>query len=98
MPCGLISTTTTFAIGFPLASLTLPVIATVVGRGLLSFSTGDVSSDGAVTDTGVESGVAVGAGSGVVEAGGASGEAAGVGSGVPGVAVSGVAPALAGGD
>ena len=68
MPCGLISTTTTLAIGFPLASFTRPVIVTVARDGLSIFSTGEVSC------VDVEAGVGSAAEVGVGEApGGASG-------------------------
>ena len=82
VPCGLISTTTTFASGLPVESFTRPVIATVVCGGLFSFSTGDVSSGSVATGPGVDSGVAAGEASGVVVAAGASGDDAGVDSGV----------------
>ena len=83
VPCGLISTTTTFARGLPFKSFTRPVIATVVCGGLSIFSTGEESSVGLAAGAGVASGVAAGVGSGVGEVtDGASGDDAGVGSGV----------------
>lgn len=61
MPCGLISTTTTFASGLPLASLTRPVIVTFT-RGGAVVSTGvvGVSTVGVGDATGEASGVALG--------------------------------------
>lgn len=83
VPCGLISTTTTFAIGLPLASFTRPVIITVARGGLSIFSTGEVSSVGVEAGAGVGSGVEVGKISGVgAVTGGASGVGLAMGSGV----------------
>ena len=80
VPCGLISTTTTFASRVPLESYPRPVIVTVVGVGLSIFSTGEASSFGVAAGAGVDSGVAAGVGSGVAEVkGGASVVDAGVG-------------------
>lgn len=88
-PCALISTTTTLVRVLPLASLTRPVIVTVVRGGLSIFSTGEASRAGA----GVDSGVADGEGSGVgaapdgagVDEDFGSGVASGVGEGGDGV-------------
>ena len=61
VPCGLISTTTTFAIGLPLASLTCPVIEIVTRLGaIISPGTGDVLSEVCVGASGV--GLALGSG------------------------------------
>lgn len=92
------NTTTTFAIGLSLASLTRPPIVTVARAGLSIFSTGDVSSEVGAEDaapgvpgagaTTVESGVGVGAGEEVGSLGEGVTEAgaaddAGVGAGSP---------------
>ena len=99
VPCGLISTITTFASGLPPESFTCPVIVTVVRVGLSIFSTGDASSVGVVDGAGVESGIAIGVGSGVREAtDGASGDDTGVGSLVASARVSGVAAGVLSGD
>lgn len=72
VPCGLTSTTTTFAIGLPAASLTRPLIVTVARGALSIFSTGEVASEGWDVGAGVGSGVG-------------AGDASGVGAGVSGV-------------
>lgn len=106
MPRGLISTTTTFAIGLPAASFTRPERVTVA-RGLAAASTGApiVSTGEMGVGTGVsgaavarvESGAGVGSGEEVGSAAGAADEPGDVTSG-DGVACGVAAPASGDGD